>query len=96
MALLLETLVPLGKNQFPRAPFSREGWQQAVRLVTQSRASSSPMSSRVTILLFWYVVPLSENLTSPIPGKERILMFLTFYVLESCRGNRADVIPAQL
>ena len=36
----------------------------------QSRASSpSPMSSRVTQLLFWYVVPLSENQTSPVPGK---------------------------
>ena len=44
--------------------------QQAVRLVMQSRAVSfSPMSSRVTQLLFWYVVPLSDNQTSPAPGK---------------------------
>ena len=30
----------------------------------------SPISSKITILLFWYVVPLSENQTSPAPGKE--------------------------
>ena len=63
---VLGTLVPLGKNQFPLP-----GWlQQAVWLVTQLRAlSPSPMSSRATQLLFWYVVPLSENQTSPAPGK---------------------------
>ena len=54
-----------------------EGLQQAVRLVLQSRAVFiSPTSSRVTRLLFWYVVPLSENQTSPAPGKERIIMSL--------------------
>ena len=58
------TLVLLGKNQFPKAV--RGGRQQAVWLVTQSRASSpSPMFSRIMILLFWYVIFLSENLTSP-------------------------------
>ena len=64
----------MGKNQFPKAdifPLVSEEVQQAVRLVTQSRASlPSPMSSRATILLFWYVVPLSENQTSPEPGKK--------------------------
>ena len=60
---LLGTLVPLGKNQFPLP-----GWLQ--QAVTQLRAlSPSPMSSRATQLLFWYVVPLSENQTSPAPGK---------------------------
>ena len=41
-----------------------------LRLVLQSNASSfpSPMCSRVTILLFWYVFPLSENQKSPAPG----------------------------
>ena len=35
--------------------------QQVLWLVMQSRAlSSSPISFRVTILLFWYVVPLSN------------------------------------
>ena len=32
----------------------------------------SPISSRITILLFWYVVPLSTNQTSFAPGKEEI------------------------
>ena len=64
------TLFPFGKNHFPKVgPFSpvQEGRQQAVKLVIQSRAVSfpSPMSSRATQLLFWYVVPLSENHTSP-------------------------------
>ena len=37
----------------------------------QKRASPpSPMSSKITTLLFWYVAPLSENQTSPAPGKE--------------------------
>ena len=31
------------------------------------------MSSSITILLFWYVVPLSENQTLPAPGKEEII-----------------------
>ena len=63
----------MGKNQFPKTdPFSDR--QQAVWLVLQSRASPlSLMFSRVTILLFWYVVPLSENQTSvPAPGKKEI------------------------
>ena len=55
---LLGTTVPLGKDHLPKNSLR----QQVVRLVTQRRASSpSPMSSRVTILLFWYVVKLSEN-----------------------------------
>ena len=59
----LGTLVVLGKYQFPETdPGVR---QQALRFVIQSRGlSSSPMSSRVTRLLFGYVVPLSENSTS--------------------------------
>ena len=37
----------------------------------QKRASPpSPISSKITTLLFWYVVPLSENQTSLSPGKE--------------------------
>ena len=73
---LLGTLLPLGKYQFPMAPDPKGpvwgGRQQAVWSVTQSRASSpSPISSRYTRLLFWYVVPLSENLTpSPAPEKK--------------------------
>ena len=64
------TRVPLGKNQFPMAGLDR---QQAARLVMQIKASSSsPISSRTTILLFWYVAFLSENQTSPSPGKEYI------------------------
>ena len=66
----------MGKNQFPKTdPFLPESkdWQQAVCLVMQSRASSpSLMFSRITILLFWYVVPLSENQTSPAPWKKEI------------------------
>ena len=31
------------------------------------------MSSRITILLFRYVVPLSENQTSSAPGREEII-----------------------
>ena len=47
----------------------------------QSRPSSSPspMSSRFTTLLFWYVIPLSENLTpSPAPEKKRYHYSLIF------------------
>ena len=64
----------MGKNQFSEAdPFPIT--QQTVRLVLQSRASlPSPMSSRVTQLLFWYVIPLSENHTSPANGKKVIQM----------------------
>ena len=49
----------------------------------QSRASSppSPMSSRITILLFWYVVPLSENQTSLAPGKEERYKLNNHYIL---------------
>ena len=54
----------MGKNQF---------LLEIDPLFTQNRALSfSPMSSRVTILLFWYVVPLSENQTSSAPGKVEI------------------------
>ena len=64
--LLLGTLVPLGKNQLPLPGCL----QQAVWLVTQRRAlPPPPMSSRATQLLFWYVVPLSENQKSPAPVK---------------------------
>ena len=43
--------------------------QQSVRLILQFRALSfSSMSSKVTQLLFWYVVPLSENQTSVAPA----------------------------
>ena len=38
------------------------------------------MSSRITTLLFWYVIPLSENQTSPAPGKEEILYLYTAFV----------------
>ena len=46
----------------------------------QNRASiPSPISSRLMILLFWYVVPLSENLTpSPTPEKKRYHYSLIF------------------
>ena len=70
---MVGTLVPLGKNQFPKTVPVKPAWQQEVRSVRQSRASSpSPMFSSVTILLFWYVVPLSENLTLLAPEKEEI------------------------
>ena len=37
------------------------------------------MSSRFTTLLFWYVIPLSENLTpSPVPEKKRYHYSLIF------------------
>ena len=72
--LMLETLVPLGKNQFPITdplPLSVRR-QQAIWSVRQSRAlPPSPISSRVTILLFWYVVPLREKLTLPGPGEHK-------------------------
>ena len=49
----------------------------------QSRAvSSTPMSFKVTRLLFWYVLPLSENLMPPAPRKEEVLML--YYL---CIGN---------
>ena len=39
----------------------------------QSRASSfSPMFFRVTMLLFWNIVPLSENNTSSACRREKI------------------------
>ena len=71
--IVLGTVVSLGKNQSPKAEIS-DGVsllrQQSARSVRQSKASSpSPMFSRVTRLLFWYVVPLKENLI-PVPGKE--------------------------
>ena len=60
----------------------------------QSRASPPlPMSSRVTILLFWYVVPLSENQTSFAPGKEEryklhnISVLKTCFIWEQTKGN---------
>ena len=52
----------------------------------QSRASSpSPMFSRITILLFWYVVSLSENQTSvPAPGKKYDVLIFMWY---KCKAN---------
>ena len=68
----LETRVPLGKNQFPKTRPVSAFLQQLRWSVMQSRASSrSRMSSRVMTLLFWQVVPLSENqMSAAPPGKE--------------------------
>ena len=90
----------MGKNQFPKAgPISR-GPQQVVRLVIQSRASPpSSMSSRVTILLFWYVVLLSENQTSPAPGKEeryKLNNNYIFNVLETFSLSEAESINRRI
>ena len=70
----LETLVPLGKNQFPKTGRPvLSWWQQIGRLVMQSRASPpSPIFSKITILLFWYGVPLNEKWTPAAPGKEEV------------------------
>ena len=93
-------LVNWGRNSGPigeePVPYNHsivwEGRQQTVWLVMQSRASSpSPMSSRVTILLFWYVVPLSENLTSPAPGKKEIQLLtwnFTSLIHNPCTKNQ--------
>ena len=77
----LGTLVPLGKNQFPKTnPFPSEGWQQAVWLVMQSRAlGPSPMSSRVTLLLFLYGIPLSTA-----AGKKEIPMLWCLCSMYKC------------
>lgn len=69
--------MPLGKDQFPKA--IREGeselLQQAVCSVTQIRESpNSPISSRLTLLLFRYIVPPNENQTSTAPEKKKILI----------------------
>ena len=77
---------------FPKALLSP--WQQAVRLVMQNRAlSPSPMSSRVTTLLFWYVVFLSENQTSPSLGKEKIPMSLclAMYLKLACFVSKTEI-----
>ena len=51
----------------------------------QSRASSpSLMFSRITILLFWYVVFLNENQTSPAPGKKYDVLIFMWY---KCKAN---------
>ena len=55
----------------------------------QSGAPPSPMSSKVTILLFWYVVPLSENQTSLAPGKEELNNYI-FIVLEAFSLSEAE------
>jgi len=55
----------------------------------QNRASPpSPMFSRITLLLFWYVVPLSENQRSPAPGKEEVVHLHIVYA-ETCCMSKA-------
>ena len=81
----------MGKNQFPKAslPVS-SGRQQAVWLVMQSSASSpSPISSKVTIVLFWYGVPLST-------AAEKKIIYQLHNVLEQTKRNSSLLIGREL